>query len=78
VKYGKKEMILRKIKFNIIGIILTAIIFIFVTFLVSWLTEDIIYFSLFIGISAGIISSIIFLILWNCITNNKWFAKNHL
>jgi len=65
-------------KRNILGVILAAIIFVFVTFLVAWLTEDIIYFSLFISIPAGIISSIIFIILWNYITNNKWFGIKNL
>jgi hypothetical protein len=40
-------------------IMLSIFTFIGVTFFVAWLFEDIIYFSLFVGIPVGIISSII-------------------
>jgi hypothetical protein len=39
-------------------ILICLVIFIAVTFFVAWLLEDVIYFSLFIGIPAGIISAI--------------------
>jgi hypothetical protein len=38
----------------------------FVTFFIAWLLEDIIYFSLFVGIPVGIFSAImVFLISFN-------------
>jgi hypothetical protein len=40
-------------------IALSLLTFIGVTFFVAWLLEDVIYFSLFIGIPAGIISAVI-------------------
>jgi hypothetical protein len=40
-----------------IRILISILIFIVVMFSVAWLLEDIIYFSLFIGIPAGIISA---------------------
>jgi hypothetical protein len=40
-------------------IMLSIFTFIGVTFFVAWLLEDIIYFSLFVGIPVGIISSIV-------------------
>ena len=40
-------------------IILSILIFIIVMLAVAWLLEDVIYFSLFVGIPAGIISAAI-------------------
>ncbi|HUV02976.1 MAG TPA: hypothetical protein VMW67_06005 [Desulfobacteria bacterium] len=40
-----------------IRILISIAIFIAVMFAVAWLLEDVIYFSLFIGIPAGIISA---------------------
>ncbi|RZN38416.1 MAG: hypothetical protein EFT35_04755 [Methanophagales archaeon ANME-1-THS] len=40
-------------------ILLSIFTFIGVTFFVAWLLEEIIYFSLFVGIPVGIVSSII-------------------
>ena len=40
-------------------IMISIFTFIGITFFVAWLLEDIIYFSLFVGIPVGIISSII-------------------
>ena len=43
----------------IFRIVVSLAIFIAVMFFVAWLLEDIIYFSLFIGIPAGFISALI-------------------
>lgn len=40
-------------------IAISLVVFISVMFFVAWLLEDIIYFSLFIGIPAGIISALV-------------------
>jgi len=40
-----------------IRILVSIAIFIVVMFAVAWLLEDVIYFSLFVGIPAGIISA---------------------
>ncbi len=51
---------MKKNRLNLAFRILTCIaIFIVVTFFVAWLLEDIIFFSLFIGIPVGIISAVI-------------------
>lgn len=42
----------------IFRILVSVLTFIVVTFTVAWILEDIIYFSLFIGIPVGIISAI--------------------
>ena len=53
--------------------IMTCIaIFIGVTFFVTWLLEDIIYFSLFIGIPVGVISAMVaFMIMTRYQTKNR-------
>ena len=43
----------------ILRIVVSLAIFIAVMFFVAWLLEDIIYFSLFVGIPAGLISALI-------------------
>ncbi|MGC9443965.1 MAG: hypothetical protein ACP5E9_03400 [Candidatus Methanospirareceae archaeon] len=43
----------------ILRIVVSLAIFIAVMFFVAWLLEDIIYFSLFIGIPAGLFSALI-------------------
>ncbi|HDS44647.1 MAG TPA: hypothetical protein ENN68_00865 [Methanomicrobia archaeon] len=43
----------------ILRIVVSLAIFIVVMFFVAWLLEDVIYFSLFIGIPAGLISALI-------------------
>lgn len=44
--------------FNVtLRILISLLIFIVVMFFVAWLLEEVIYFSLFIGIPAGIISA---------------------
>ena len=35
----------------------SVVTFVFVTLLVTWLLEDVIYFSIFVGIPAGIIAA---------------------
>jgi len=53
----------RKMKSTLLNItvriVISLLIFIVVMFFVAWLLEDVIYFSLFIGIPAGIISAAI-------------------
>jgi len=49
---------MKKNPFNLpVRIMIAILIFIVVMFAVAWLLEDVIYFSLFIGIPAGIISA---------------------
>ena len=43
----------------ILRIVVCLAIFIAVMFFVAWLLEDVIYFSLFVGIPAGLISALI-------------------
>ncbi|MBN1455292.1 MAG: hypothetical protein JW945_03445 [Methanomicrobia archaeon] len=43
----------------ILRIVVCLALFIAVMFFVAWLLEDIIYFSLFIGIPAGLISALV-------------------
>ena len=43
----------------IVRILVALAIFIAVMFFVAWLLEDVIYFSLFVGIPAGLISALI-------------------
>jgi uncharacterized membrane protein (DUF485 family) len=43
----------------ILRIVVSLAIFIVVMFFVAWLLEDVIYFSLFIGIPAGLLSALI-------------------
>ncbi|MEA2075600.1 MAG: hypothetical protein U9O85_07710 [Euryarchaeota archaeon] len=53
-------------------IVISILTFIIVTFFVAGLLEDVIYFSLFIGIPAGIISAIIaFAIMTWCQAKNR-------
>jgi len=44
-------------------ILISILSFIGITFFVAWLLEDIIYFSLFVGIPVGVISSIVVFVL---------------
>ena len=56
----------------VVRILVSIAIFIIVMFAVAWLLEDIIYFSLFIGIPAGIISAAVaFVVLTRYQTNKK-------
>ena len=41
----------------VLRLVIVILIFIIVMFAVAWILEDVIYFSLFIGIPAGIISA---------------------
>ena len=43
----------------VITVVLASVTFVGVTFLVAWLLEAVIYFSLFVGIPAGILSAFV-------------------
>jgi hypothetical protein len=43
----------------VLRLAISLVIFVVVMFFVAWLLEDVIYFSLFIGIPAGMISAIL-------------------
>ena len=47
----------------ILRIVVSLAIFIVVMFFVAWLLEDIIYFSLFIGIPSGLIAALLAFVL---------------
>jgi hypothetical protein len=50
---------LRKILNITVRLLISLLTFIGVMFFVAWLLEDVIYFSLFIGTPAGIISAVV-------------------
>jgi len=60
---------MKKILFNVlISGSLSLFILVLVTFFVAWLLEDIIYFSLFIGIPCGIIVALVlFAVVFHCL-----------
>jgi hypothetical protein len=52
-------------------ILISIAIFIVVMFAVAWLLEDVIYFSLFVGIPAGIISAAVAFVILTWYQNKK-------
>ncbi len=54
---------MKRARHLILRIGVSVAIFIAVMFFVAWVLEDIIYFSLFIGIPAGLISAVIAFVL---------------
>ena len=68
---GTPKMLQSILNIIALRILISIAIFIIVMFAVAWILEDIIYFSLFIGIPAGIISAAVVFVILTWYQNKK-------